>query len=215
MPKACCKIFERQWCAAWTFVSVLYLAEKPPSGYPKTLAAFESETSISSAEGPFDSISLADVVDLLLQHQQLSKRLSAATLDDAAGVAARPFDWHTEVSTSLPKSVSRTLRNIHLSSILSVCFTLLPQRIFDTSTATYTSKSIPCIATSSTDKRIVFTSTETWDVVDEYEPTASATLVTKFNPVYPYLMLSGAMNGATTITNLITREATTFRDHTK
>ena len=153
-------------------------------------------------------------MDLLLQQQDLSKRLSETKLNNGVD-ALEPFDWHKDIATPLPKSVTQTLRSIHLSSILSVCFTWLPQRIFDTTTASYSSKRVPCIATSSTDKRIVFTSTETWDVVDAHEPTGSATLTTKFNPVYPFLMLSGAMNGVTTVTNLITREATSFRDHAK
>lgn len=159
-------------------------------------------------------MSLPDVVDLLLQQQDLARELSATTLNESAELA-KPFDWHVGITSPLPQSVTRTLRDIHLSSILSVTFTHLPQRIFDTTTAAYVSKAIPCIATSSTDKRIVFTSTETWEVVDSYEPTSSATLVTKFNPIYPYLMLNGSMNGVATVTNLLTREDTSFRNHTK
>lgn len=183
------------------------------AGFTQTLQAFRSESDATAvSEGQEPTFSLQDLVKLWLERDPLPAKLQAVSL--AGQHDSATFDWHQEISHPLASSVTRTLRDIHLASILSVGFCYLPRRTFDTSTASYRSDRIPCIVTSSADKRIAFTSTSTWELEDAFDMGATI-LAVKQNPKYPYLMLSGAMDGSHTITNLLTRGQTRVKEHAK
>ena len=146
-----------------------------------------------------------------------SQFATASLSGTSAGPSAghEPFDWYSDLPLSaIPKTVTRTLRDVHLAGVLSVNYCLLPRRIFDTSTASYRSEKIPCIITTSTDKRIAFTSTGTWALEDEYQMKA-VTLSVKTSEQHPWLMLSGAMDGSVTVTDLLTREQSVMKEHSK
>lgn len=186
------------------------------SGYTQTLVAFQAEAppSSSSGAGPALPLDLKKLVQLWLDQQAISDKLAEADLNVHVQ-KAQAFDWHKSITPILPHRVTRTLRDIHLSAILSVAYCQLPRRTFDTATASYRSERIPCIVTSSTDKRICFTNTRDWTLEDSFEPCSSVTLSIKMNPVYPWLMLSGAMDGSYSITNLLTREVSNNKVHSK
>jgi hypothetical protein len=186
------------------------------SGYTHTLAAFQAEApkSSSSLSRPSLPLDLKKLVQLWLDQQAISDRLAAADLNDHVQ-KAQAFDWHKGITPSLPHRITRTLRDIHLSAILSVTYCQLPRRTFDTVTASYKSERVPCIVTSSTDKRICFTNTRDWTLEDSFEQCSSVTLSIKMNPAYPWLMLSGAMDGSYSISNLLTREVSTHKVHSK
>jgi hypothetical protein len=199
-------------------LSVLQSVLSYVAGYNHTLEAFKSESSAAtedaSSKTTEPAFNLQQLVELWMEHESLPRKLQTITLAGKQTKSGEPFDWHQDISSPVPSSVSRTLRDIHLSSILSVGFAHLPRRVFDTSTASYRSERISCIVTSSADKRIAFTSTHTWELEDAFDMGATV-LAVKLNPVYPYLMLSGAMDGTFTITNLITREQTRLKEHAK
>ncbi|CAD6568239.1 MAG: hypothetical protein CYPHOPRED_002442 [Cyphobasidiales sp. Tagirdzhanova-0007] len=180
--------------------------------FPNTLSAFKTEASpIASTSN--STINLEQLVEAWLAEQALLGNSGLASVKPPLPSPAA-FDWHKEISPALPTAISRTLRNVHLSSILSVGTCYLPKRVFDTTSASYRSERVQCIVTSSTDKRVAFTNTLTWSLEDDFQPSKSATLAVKINPVYP-LMLSGAMDGTYSIINLLTRKMESIKEHAK
>lgn len=150
-----------------------------------------------------------------MHQESLAKQLAASSISGTGNFEDGSFDWHTEIPSDLPKAVSRTLRHIHQSGILSVTACQLPRRVFNTSNASYESFFVSCIVTSGVDKRVAFTNTTNWTVEDDFAPCKSVTLGVRLNPVYPFLMLTCAMDGSCTITNLLTRASTTMKEHSK
>ena len=199
------------------------------AGFEQTLSAFNTEAKPDSdlqaatfSHSISSSFNLQSLVQTWLDRQRQEALTSQFATTSLSGTRAgsprqanEPFDWYSDLPLSaIPKTVTRTLRDVHLAGVLSVNYCLLPRRIFDTSTASYRSEKIPCIVTTSTDKRIAFTSTETWTLEDEYQMKA-VTLAVKTSEAHPWLMLSGAMDGSVTVTDLLTREQSVMKEHNK
>lgn len=190
----------------------------PLPGYSDTLKAFIAEKNKSNGQQqiaetaalPFE---LQQLVEHYLNHDGLYEGFR--NLSITSTTLQNTFDWYSELNLPLPTRVTTTIRDAHLSGVLSVTYCELPRRNFSTQSACYRSTNTPCIVTTSVDKRIVFTSTTSWEQEDAYGPLDSVALVTKSNPKYPWLMAVGSMDGSILVLNLLTRASEKLKVHSK
>ena len=190
-------------------------------GYTDTLKAFIAEKIQSNAANGQEQIpetaalpfELQQLVEHYLNHDGLYEGFR--NLSITGTTSQNTFDWYSELKLPLPTRITRTIRDAHLSGVLSVTYCELPRRNFSTQSACYRSTNTPCIVTTSVDKRIVFTNTTSWDQEDAYGPLDSVALVTKCNPKYPWLMAVGNMDGSIVVVNLLTRVSQKFKMHSK
>lgn len=196
-----------------TYVKGCWHLRWSSSGYVETLKAFEAEALVLPTQRLLP-VELQQLVQAYLEQEELAQHLESSHISDAIA-SSDDFDWFSDITCSLPHRVTQSLNDVHLTGILSVEYCKLPRRTFDTSSASYRSDDIQCIVTSAVDKRILFTNIQSFQQEDAFEPVNAATLAVRLNPRYPYLMLSGAMDGSCTITNLLTRQSVIVRDHAK
>ncbi|GAA96991.1 uncharacterized protein L969DRAFT_235362 [Mixia osmundae IAM 14324] len=176
------------------------------NGFAETLTALTQEAGLSA-------LSLETTVSL---EELIDRHLSARLVEEDAASEPSQDVLEQEACPPWPTRVTKSLMTIHATNVLSVVAHDLPRRTFDTSTATYKHEHIPCFVTTAADKTIKFVNLQTYELEEMYSPAAGPTLCVTFHPTHPQLMLSSAMDGTVTLTDLIARQTMqTMKNHSR
>ncbi|WFD26477.1 hypothetical protein MNAN1_001460 [Malassezia nana] len=172
-------------------------------GYTDTLATFERECGRTYDTGPCDLRTLAEQVASLALARAGETAARQATATSASESA---MQWPTY-------ELAKTYNHLHMSNILSV------------RPATYPGSTASCIATTSADRRVVFTDVSNGEVLGVLEKSArgdgpsghdAAVLDLSQHPQCPRFALTAGMDGRVVQWDLTTDSPVhEMRDHTR
>ncbi|WVR09573.1 hypothetical protein IAU60_006642 [Kwoniella sp. DSM 27419] len=153
---------------------------------------------------------------------QLAKRVQDVSIQEVEMEPAQDGSWQGWTLKDMMQvplapevklgGMTRSIEGVSAMNLLTVGEAKLPKRYFDTSTASYVASYPSSIITTSVDKSLKIIDYATGEVERILEPHKAAILAFAVHPLNPRYLLTGSMDGATTLTDLITAQSLqTFR----
>jgi len=113
----------------------------------------------------------------------------------------------------IPDHPTRSFESVHAGNILSLQVHTLIKRSFDTQTAEYVDRCLPCVVSTAVDRNICFTNLDTEEREEILHPSKNVILCTA---CFQNLIASGSMDGSLHVVDLVTHETIfTVRNHIK
>lgn len=197
--------------------------ERHHASSPAAMALCKELTATGSNSGE-----VPDLLELLALHdaqRSSSSALPLSSSDTKSQASLVPPPLPTGPYTY---RITATHSSLHPSNILLLRSVTLPTRRFDTSLPSpdFVTTHTPCLLTSGADKRLLFSSSESGEVLDALEPAArpgsgeghtAPVLDVAQHPLHPRELVAVGMDGTVVLWDLLLRKAVQVRakDHAR